>query len=236
MVNVFYDDLTCKECVADIAFFKQSGFTIVKEINTREMSVNEAYHNLYYYLDDYRHAGFKFINFPDELIQFRKNHQSFACFGRESGGYFVLNDIGQVYMLCDQYSSSHLSDEFCFVGDDDVDVDKNLINQYQSFLQDGIHLKYVNQNLLDFVNSYSFLLSAVYVLKGNFKAYDQSLVTVAEREADILQERLYAIDKNIINDFSYWGAMIENIREVNIPLNSHLLPYKLTGRMPIYGL
>lgn len=232
-MNIFYDDLFCKERIDDIEFFEQCGFAIQKEFTIKEMSVDETFNNLYMLLDDYKHASFKFINFPDELTEFSKNGHKFYCFGY-GYGYFLLNEQGNVYVLMDKYSSQDLTDEFCFLNNDDANLDKNLINNYQDFLKDKIHIQYANKNLLDFVNSYCYFLSAIYILKGNFKAYNQSLKSIAEKEAGFLEERLYNIDKNIINDYVYWGNMINIIRGVNIPLSSYFSPYKLTGRMPIY--
>ncbi|STZ56231.1 Uncharacterised protein [Moraxella lacunata] len=225
-MNIFYDDLFCKENTEDIVFLQEKGYAIRHNNKIKRMSLNEIYANLFSYLDDYKNAGFKFINFPDELISISNDYHKFQCFGKSNSGYFVINEKEEVYLIVCKYYSSGMSIEDYF--------DKNnhiLLNKYINLAENGIFIIYVNKNLLDFLNSYSYFLSAIYEVKGNFKSYNESLSNISELIANDLQKKLFNIDNHIILEHSYWSGVIYEIRSVNIMLNFQLAPYQLTGRI-----
>lgn len=187
-MNIFYDDLFCKENTEDIDFLKEKGYVIQQNNSIKRMSLNEIYANLFSYLDDYKNAGFKFINFPDELISISNNNHQFQCFGKSNSGYFVIDSDENIYFINNKCYSNNLVYEHCFPNIDSSQYDEKTINKYSSEFNSGLVISFVNKNLLDFLNSYSYFLSAIYEIKGNFKSYNQSLSDISKLTAKNLQK------------------------------------------------
>lgn len=230
-MNVFYDDLFCKENTEDIVFLKEKGYVIQQNNQIKRMSLNEIYANLFSYLDDYKNAGFKFINFPDELVSISNDHHKFQCFGKSNSGYFVIDIDENIYFIKNKYYSDNLVYEYCFPDINSSQYDEKTINKYSSEFNSGLVIKFVNKNLLDFLNSYSYFLSAIYEIKGNFKSYNQSLSDISKSTAKNLRKKLSKIDTQAVLEYSYWYGMIYSIKSVNVSFNFQLAPYKLTGRI-----
>lgn len=230
-MNVFYDDLFCKENLEDIAFLQEKGYVIQQNNPIKRMSLDEIYANLFSYLDDYKNAGFKFINFPDELISISNDNHKFQCFGKSNIGYFVIDIDENIYFIQNKYYSDYLVYEYYFPAIDSSQYDEKTINKYSSEFNSGLIIKFVNKNLLDFLNSYSYFLSAIYEIKGNFKSYNQSLSDISKLTAKNLQKNLSKIDTQAILEYSYWSGMIYAIESVNVSFSFQLAPYQLTGRI-----
>lgn len=230
-MNVFYDDLFCKENLEDIAFLQEKGYVIQQNNPIKRMSLDEIYANLFSYLDDYKNAGFKFINFPDELISISNDNHKFQCFGKSNSGYFVIDIDENIYFINNKYNSNDLVYEYYFPNIDSSQYDEKTINKYSSELNSGLIIQFVNDNLIDFVHSYNLFLSSIYKIKACFNRDEKPPFKAARLISNDLKNKLCKIDKNIVNEYVYWSGNIYEIKNISIPLNFQLAPYILTGRI-----
>ena len=128
-------------------FVKEQGFCV---LSTKEkpFSLDEVRFNLLAYLEDYSKMGFSFVKAGDELVELRKNQESYRFVGRCFLGFFVIGEEEQIFLLCNQEGR-------------------------EVFQEARI---YVNSSLQAFVSSYSLFLSAVFLLKAKFYEIEQDEV------------------------------------------------------------
>lgn len=226
-MNIFYDDLFHKENSEDIEFIESHGYTVTYPQQPQKMTTEEIYSNLYAYLDNYQNAGFKFIDFPDQLLKMSNNDNIFYCFGKSNYGYFVVNESQEVYIIINKYYSDGARKEDYFSQDKGCAK----LDKYKDIADDGLFIIYVNSCLLDFLNSYGFFMASVYELKAHFKSAFSSLSDISVVIAKKLKENIASIDNLAVNDFAYWASMVDDIESVNIMLNFKFAAYKLTNRM-----
>lgn len=111
-------------------------------------SLDEARFNLLAYLEDYSKMGFSFVKLANELVELRKNQESYRLFGQCFLGAFVIGEEEQVFLLCNQEGR-------------------------EIFQEDRV---YVNSSLHTFVSSYSLFLSSIFLLKAKFYEIEQDEV------------------------------------------------------------
>ena len=126
---------------------KELGFCAVPT-EEKPFSLDEARFNLLAYLEDYSKMGFSFVKADDELVELRKNQESYRLFGKCFLGAFVIREEGQVFLLCNQEGR-------------------------EIFQEDRV---YVNSSLHTFVSSYSLFLSSIFLLKAKFYEIEQDEV------------------------------------------------------------
>ena len=126
---------------------KENGFCVVPT-EEKPFSLDEARFNLLAYLEDYSKMGFSFVKAGDELVELRKNQESYRLFGQCFLGVFVIGEEGQVFLLCNQEGR-------------------------EVFQEERI---YVNSSLHTFVSSYSLFLSSIFLLKAKFYEIEQEEV------------------------------------------------------------
>ena len=126
---------------------KENGFCVVPT-EEEPFSLDEARFNLLAYLEDYSKMGFSFVKLANELVELRKNQESYRLFGQCFLGAFVIREQGQVFLLCNQEGR-------------------------EVFQEARI---YVNSSLQAFVSSYSLFLSAVSLSKAKFYEIEQDEV------------------------------------------------------------
>lgn len=229
-MNIFYDDLFCQESTDDIAFLQGKGFVIEPTSEPKIMTMDEIYANVYAYLDDYKNAGFKFITFPDELLRFRHTTQSFLCFGRDRGGYFVLNQDEQIYYIVGRYNSIDTTKDDWFSPENDI-PEFAVLNKHQQWAENGVFIRYVNKNLLDFLHCYHFFLASLYHIKAHLTSILNPLGDIINTQADVLKQHLANIDPLAINDWAFWGDKILEMQEGEMQLLPMFAPYMTSGRM-----
>lgn len=126
---------------------KEHGFCVVPT-EEEPFSLDEARFNLLAYLEDYSKMGFSFVKLANELVELRKNQESYRLFGKCFLGAFVIREEGQVFLLCNQEGR-------------------------EIFQEDRV---YVNSSLHTFVSSYSLFLSSIFLLKAKFYEIEQDEV------------------------------------------------------------
>ena len=138
---------------------KEQGFCV---LSTKEklFSLDEVRFNLLAYLEDYSKMGFSFVKAGDELVELRKNQESYRLVGQCFLGAFVIGEEEQVFLLCNREGR-------------------------EVFQEARI---YVNSSLQAFVSSYSLFLSAVFLLKAKFYEIEQD--EVEEIAANLMDQVL----------------------------------------------
>ena len=128
-------------------FVKEQGFCV---LSTKEkpFSLDEVRFNLLAYLEDYSKMGFSFVKAGDELVELRKNQESYRLVGQCFLGAFVIGEEEQVFLLCNREGR-------------------------EVFQEARI---YVNSSLHTFVSSYSLFLSSIFLLKAKFYEIEQDEV------------------------------------------------------------
>ena len=126
---------------------KEHGFCVVPR-EEKPFSLDEARFNLLAYLEDYSKMGFSFVKAGDELVELRKNQESYRLFGQCFLGAFVIGEEKQVFLLCNRGGR-------------------------EIFQESKV---YVNSSLHTFVSSYSLFLSSIFLLKAKFYEIEQDEV------------------------------------------------------------
>ena len=126
---------------------KELGFCVVPT-KEKPFRLKEVRFNLLAYLEDYSKMGFSFVKAGDELVELRKNKESYRLVGQCFLGDFVIGEKEQIFLLCNQEGR-------------------------EVFQEARV---YVNSSLKAFVSSYSLFLSAVFLLKAKFYEIEQDEV------------------------------------------------------------
>ncbi|WP_195189670.1 SUKH-4 family immunity protein [Streptococcus parasanguinis] len=126
---------------------KENGFCVVPT-EEEPFSLDEARFNLLAYLEDYSKMGFSFVKLANELVELRKNQESYRLFGQCFLGAFVIREEGQVFLLCNREGR-------------------------EVFQEDRV---FVNSSLQAFISSYSLFLSSIFLLKAKFYEIEQDEV------------------------------------------------------------
>ena len=126
---------------------KELGFCVVPT-KEKPFRLEEVRFNLLAYLEDYSKMGFSFVKAGDELVELRKNQESYRLVGQCFLGDFVIGEKEQIILLCNQEGR-------------------------EVFQEARV---YVNSSLKAFVSSYSLFLSAVFLLKAKFYEIEQDEV------------------------------------------------------------
>ena len=126
---------------------KENGFCVVPT-EEEPFSLDEARFNLLAYLEDYSKMGFSFFKAANELVELRREQESYRLFGQCFLGAFVIGEEKQVFLLCNQEGR-------------------------EIFQEDRV---YVNSSLHTFVSSYSLFLSSIFLLKAKFYEIEQDEV------------------------------------------------------------
>ena len=140
-------------------FLKEHGFSVVFS-GEKPFRLDEVRFNLLAYLEDYSKMGFSFVKAGNELVELRKNQESYRFVGQCFLGAFVIGEEEQIFLLCNQEGR-------------------------EVFQEARI---YVNSSLQSFVSSYSLFLSAVFLLKAKF--YEIKQVEVKEIAANLMDQIL----------------------------------------------
>lgn len=128
-------------------FVKELGFCVVPT-KEKPFRLDEVRFNLLAYLEDYSKMGFSFVKAGDELVELRKNQESYRLVGQCFLGFFVIGEEEQIFILCNQEGG-------------------------EVFQESRV---YVNSSLHTFVSSYSLFLSALFLLKAKFYEIEQDEV------------------------------------------------------------
>ena len=126
---------------------KELGFCVVPT-KEKPFRLDEVRFNLLAYLEDYSKMGFSFVKAGDELVELRKNQESYRLVGQCFLGAFVIGEEEQVFLLCNREGK-------------------------EVFQEARI---YVNSSLHTFVSSYSLFLSSIFLLKAKFYEIEQDEV------------------------------------------------------------
>ena len=140
-------------------FVKDHGFCVVST-EEKPFHLDEVRFNLFAYLEDYSKMGFSFVKVARDLVELRKEQESFRLFGQCFLGAFVIGEEEQIFLLCNQEGR-------------------------EVFQEARI---YVNSSLQAFVSSYSLFLSALFLLKAKF--YEIEQVEVEEIAANLKNQVL----------------------------------------------
>ena len=138
---------------------KELGFCVVLT-KEKPFRLEEVRFNLLAYLEDYSKMGFSFVKAGDELVELRKNQESYRLVGQCFLGFFVIGEEEQIFLLCNQEGR-------------------------EVFQEARI---YVNSSLQAFVSSYSLFLSALFLLKAKF--YEIEAREVEEISANLMNQVL----------------------------------------------
>ena len=128
-------------------FVKEHGFSVVSS-EEKPFHLDEIRFNLLAYLEDYSKMGFSFVKAGDELVELRKNQESYRLVGQCFLGAFVIGEKEQIFLLCNREGR-------------------------EVFQEARI---YVNSSLHTFVSSYSLFLSSIFLLKAKFYEIEQDEV------------------------------------------------------------
>ncbi len=123
---------------------KEHGFSVVTS-EEKPFRLDEIRFNLFAYLENYSKMGFSFVKVATDLVELRKEQESYSLFGQCFLGAFVIGEKEQIFLLCNQEGK-------------------------EVFQEERI---YVNSSLQAFVSSYSLFLSAVFLLKAKFYEIEQ---------------------------------------------------------------
>ena len=126
---------------------KEHGFCVVPT-EEKPFSLDEARFNLLAYLEDYPKMGFSFVKAANELVELRREQESYRLFGQSFLGAFVIGEEEQVFLLCNQEGR-------------------------EVFQEDRV---FVNSSLQAFNSSYSLFLSSIFLLKAKFYEVEQDEV------------------------------------------------------------
>lgn len=140
-------------------FVKELGFCVVPT-KEKPFRLDEVRFNLLAYLEDYSKMGFSFVKAGDELVELRKNQESYRLVGQCFLGFFVIGEQEQIFLLCNQEGG-------------------------EVFQESRV---YVNSSLHTFVSSYSLFLSALFLLKAKFYEIEQD--EVEEIAANLMNQVL----------------------------------------------
>ena len=140
-------------------FVKELGFCVVPT-KEKPFRLDEVRFNLLAYLEDYSKMGFSFVKAGDELVELRKNQESYRLVGQCFLGFFVIGEQEQIILLCNQEGG-------------------------EVFQESRV---YVNSSLHTFVSSYSLFLSALFLLKAKFYEIEQD--EVEEIAANLMNQVL----------------------------------------------
>ena len=138
---------------------KEQGFCVVPT-EEKPFSLDEVRFNLLAYLEDYSKMGFSFVKAGDELVELRKEQESYRLVGQCFLGFFVIGEEEQIFLLCNQEGR-------------------------EVFQEARI---YVNSSLQAFVSSYSLFLSGIFLLKAKFYEIEQD--EVEEIAANLMHQIL----------------------------------------------
>lgn len=164
------------------------------------MSLDEVLQNKFALLNDYPQMGFYFIRFPDELVPMQQQGQHFQCFGKCCYGYFVLNDKGNVYLLCTNNDYTYAS------------------------------VVWVNHSLDEFIKSYSRLLAGVFQLKGSDTSTQEKLFAVLDKVAEQIIEAICELHPKLLEEGSLWSQFIYMIEDSWFSTAYHEIFYIREGR------
>ena len=123
---------------------KEQGFSVVSS-EEKPFHLDEVRFNLLAYLEDYSKMGFSFVKVATDLVELRKEQESYRLFGQCFLGFFVIGEEEQIFLLCNQEGR-------------------------EIFQEARI---YVNSSLQAFVSSYSLFLSGIFLLKAKFYEIEQ---------------------------------------------------------------
>lgn len=126
---------------------KEHGFCLVST-EEKPFRLDEVRFNLLAYLEDYSKMGFSFVKSGDELVELRKNQESYRLVGQCFLGAFVIGKQEQIFLLCNQEGG-------------------------EVFQEDRV---FVNTSLQAFISSYSLFLSSIFLLKAKFYEIEQDEV------------------------------------------------------------
>ena len=140
-------------------FVKDHGFCVVST-KEKPFRLEEVRFNLLAYIEDYSKMGFSFVKAGDELVELRKNQESYRLVGQCFLGAFVIGEEEQVFLLCNREGR-------------------------EVFQEARV---YVNSSLQAFVSSYSLFLSSIFLLKAKF--YEIEQVEVEEIAANLKNQVL----------------------------------------------
>lgn len=138
---------------------KVHGFSVVTS-EEKPFRLDEIRFNLFAYLENYSKMGFSFVKVATDLVELRKEQESYSLFGQCFLGAFVIGEKEQIFLLCNQEGR-------------------------EVFQEARI---YVNSSLQAFVSSYSLFLSAVFLLKAKFYEIEQD--EVEEIAANLMDQVL----------------------------------------------
>ena len=128
-------------------FVKDHGFCVVST-EEKPFRLDEVRFNIFAYLEDYSKMGFSFVKVARDLVELRKEQESYRLFGQCFLGAFVIGEEEQVFLLCNQEGR-------------------------EVFQEARV---YVNSSLHTFVSSYSLFLSGIFLLKAKFYEIEQDEV------------------------------------------------------------
>ena len=126
---------------------KEHGFCVVPT-EEKSLTLDEIRFNLLAYLEGYPKMGFSFVKAANELVELRREQESYRLFGQCFLGAFVIGEEKQVFLLCNQEGR-------------------------EVFQESRV---YVNSSLHTFVSSYSLFLSSIFLLKEKFYEIEQDEV------------------------------------------------------------
>ena len=140
-------------------FVKEHGFSVVTS-EEKPFRLDEIRFNLFAYLEDYSKMGFSFVKVATDLVELRKEQESYSLFGQCFLGAFVIGEEEQIFLLCNQEGR-------------------------EVFQEARV---YVNSSLQAFVSSYSLFLSSIFLFKAKF--YEIEQVEVEEIAANLKNQVL----------------------------------------------
>ena len=140
-------------------FVKEQGFCVVPT-EEKPFRLDEVRFNFFAYLEDYSKMGFSFVKAARDLVELRKEQESYRLFGQCFLGAFVIGEEEQIFLLCNQEGR-------------------------EVFQEARI---YVNLSLQAFVSSYSLFLSSIFLLKAKFYEIEQD--EVEEIAANLMDQVL----------------------------------------------
>ena len=126
---------------------KEHGFCVVPT-EEKSLTLDEIRFNLLAYLEGYPKMGFSFVKAANELVELRREQESYRLFGQCFLGAFVIGEEKQVFLLCNQEGREVFQEERVFV----------------------------NSSLQAFISSYSLFLSSIFLLKAKFYEIEQDEV------------------------------------------------------------
>ena len=80
---------------------KEHGFCVVPT-EEKSLTLDEIRFNLLAYLEGYPKMGFSFVKAANELVELRREQESYRLFGQCFLGAFVIGEEKQVFLLCNQ--------------------------------------------------------------------------------------------------------------------------------------